>query len=316
MAQASGNNAQLLIVQEVDFGVTPATPSMQVLTGAKYGESLKTEYKSVESQAITPKRGVLNTRNTLKNGSGSVPFELPINGSGITFKGLLGSVTTTGPDVNGKYTHVIKRAAILKSFSLQKWFNDISKSVVYSGCKFDKLSLSAQPDGLAEGSFDLIFKDETTGTALLDATPIEYAHNPFANFECSVEEGGVAKEFYNISFEITNGLDGNKFTVGNRTVKEIPLGKSGATGSVVMAVEDLSYIGMIANETETSLKMTYTNGNDSFEVYFPRIKFTGTADPVISSEGGLDVTLNFTALVDDTEDTDVIVTIINDEVTI
>ena len=314
MTQATGINSRLTYVEEQNWGVTPATPEMKVLN-SNYGESLVAEAGEIVSNAMNPNRGVVGTRNGQIKVSGSVPFELPLNGIGSIMKGALGSVVTTGPDVNGMYTHVLKRSKTLPSFTFEKGFTDVGQYFIYRGCRIGALDLKCKPDGAAEGSFELMGKNISTSQTTLDATPTLVTHKAFMNFEGGLLEGGASAKLLDLSFKITNGLYDAR-VVGSRESANIGAGKSEVTGSITVMFEDLTYFTKWLNETETSLQLTYQNGNYSTQFYFPRVKYNGQGSPAIQSQEGIVLTLNFRALIDNALGTDVVVTITNDETTV
>jgi hypothetical protein len=312
MAQAIGSAAQIAIIEETVWGTTPATPQMKVLSAALYGENLVGEAGELVSNSINPNRGVADTRNGQIKVAGSIPFELPVEGLGTVLKGVMGDVDTTG---TGPYTHVFKRGTTLPSFTIEKGFTDIGQYFIYKGCKFGSLSLNVAPDGLAQGSIDVMGKNVTVAQTPLDATPTTFTHKAYANFEGALLEGGSAAKLLNLNFNITNGLYDARI-VGSRESANIGAGKSEITGEISVMFEDLTYFNKWLNETETSIKLTYTNGTSSCEFNFPRVKYTGAGSPAIESQEGVILNLKFRALVDVAEASDVVITLINDEATV
>ncbi len=312
MSQAVGGAAQIAYIEESVWGTTPATPQMKVLSAGTYGESLVAESGELVSNTISPISGTTDTRNGQLKISGSIPFELPVNGLGSIIKGVMGSVVTTG---TGPYTHVFKRVATKPSFTIEKGFTDIGQYFIYKGCKFGSMSLSVAPDGLATGTIEVMGKNITTSSTPLDATPTTFTHKAYANLDASLLEGGVAAQLLNFSFNIANGLTDSRI-VGSNESANIGSGKSEVTGEISVMFEDLTYFTKWLNETETSIKLTYTLGTESCEFNFPRVKFNGAGSPAIDSQEGIVLNLKFRALIDPTEGTDVVITLINSEATV
>jgi hypothetical protein len=119
----------------------------------------------------------------------------------------------------------------------------------------------------------------------------------------------------NLNFNITNGLYDARI-VGSRESANIGAGKSEITGEISVMFEDLTYFNKWLNETETSIKLTYTNGTSTCEFNFPRVKYSGPGSREIESQEGVVLNLKFRALVDSTEGSDVVITLINDEATV
>ncbi len=316
MPQAVGSAASIRYVEEVTWGVTPTTPAMKVLSASLYGESLKSSADELVSNAINPNRGILDTRGGQVKVSGSVPFELSTNGMGTILKGVLGSNVSSAQNVTTlKYTHTMKRGTTVPSFTIEKAFTDISQYFVYRGCRIGGMSLNVNPEGIASGTFEVMGKNIATSSTPLNSTLISSVHKMYANFEGGLLEGGVAAKLLNFSFNISNGLYDSRI-VGSRESAQIGVGKSEITGQITVMFEDLTYFSKWLNETESSLKLKYINGLNSCEFNFPRVKYNGEGSPAIETQEGIVLNLNFRALVDNALATDVVITLINDEVTV
>lgn len=325
MAQATGSAGRIAIVEESVFGVTPSNPSLQKLN-ITYGESLVAEADELIDETITSFRGTTNSRNGLIKVQGSIPFNVGVDGLAILMKMLSGNVTTTQNATHPTlYDHVFKRGATLPSFTLEKGFTDINQYFVYTGLKVDKFKLSMEPGTLAKASIDVKGKAYSTSQTALQATPTEYKEFAFANFEGAMLEGSNQPNLLNLSFEVSNGLYVNNI-VGSKFAHSIGAGQGEITGEVTVQFEDLTYFSKWANETEESLTAIYTtsvggNAGKQFKVFFPRIKFNGTASPAISDKEGIKLTLKFRALIDDnpaspTYGTDFVITVTDSQATV
>jgi hypothetical protein len=76
--------------------------------------------------------------------------------------------------------------------------------------------------------------------------------------------------------------------------------------------EDMVMYNKWLSDAQTDIRLTFTIGDDSTEFYFPKVKFNGEADPVLDSKDGITQTFSWRGLLDLTEQSDVVITTIND----
>ena len=276
-----------------------------------YGESLGAKIQELKSNAINSNRAVEYARGGNIDVGGPVPFELPILGIGSVLKHALGGKVTTGA---GPYVHTLKRGALPAGLSIEKGFTDIAQYIVYRGCKVDKLSINIPVNGLVTGTLDLKGKDHAeSGTSL--GTPTAVAHAPYAEQDAVLLEGGGAVTLLGLSFDVTNELDVVE-QIGSRFPAAITEGKGECTGTVTVMFENLTMYNKWKNETATSLTATLTQGAASIAFSFPNVRYFEDSHPKIASGQGVVQTFKFRALYDGTALSDIVVTIINTEVTI
>lgn len=312
MAQAKGALGYLAYIPEVTWNTTPSTPSMIQIKAATYGESLGMEIDEHLSSSINANRSVETVRGGNKHFRGTVPLEFAALGLGPLLKAAIGPVTTSGA---GPYTHVIKRGALAPGMTIEKGFTDIAQYFVFTGCKPNKLAGSVQPSGIFTGSMDVIGGGMSASGTPLDATLTTSTHTPFMEHEAVVEEGGSGVTVLGFDFEINNNLD-EVLAVGQRGPAAITEGKGDCMGNVTLMFENLTAFNKFLNETASELKVTFTNGANSLEFYFPEVRYMGDAVPKIASPQGVIVPLKFRAIYDTSVASDVRVTLINTEATI
>lgn len=309
MPEASGANAYIAYGEETTYNQTPGSPSLTLLKGATYGEGLGGSVAEVRSNAISNIRDIQDVKGGNVDTGGSIPFELAMN-DGRLLKHVLGdTVVTTG---TGPYTHTIKRGALPVSLFIEKGFQDIGQFVVYNGVRIESMQLNVQPEGLIAGSIEVRGATITRDTVSLDATPTDLGHNAIIHHEADlVEEGGVAMELLGLEFTITNNLDTEKYRVGSRFRRSMPEGVGECTGTVTFAFEDETQFEKWINETASSLKFRFTQGANSITFYFPNVKYTGDGVPKIETDKGIVTALPFRAIHDGTENSDVVITLVN-----
>lgn len=315
MAQASGSNTQIIYGEESTYG-TAATVGIY-WKGATYGESFGGSTEELQSNAINASRSVQDTKAGNITVGGSIPFELSCVGMGTILKHLMGTNATTGP-VGSDYTHTMKRGALPTGLTIEKGYTDISQYEEFVGCKIDSMALSLNPEGLVTGTFEFSGKSQSASGASFDASPTDLGHTVIAHHEATtVEEGGGAAVLLGFELNITNNLDKGKYQVGSQYIASLPEGKGECTGTVTFMFEDLTYYNKWLNNTATSLDITLTDTDgNTIQFYMPNVKYTGDGSPKIESPQGIVIALNWRAIYDVTEATDVKIVLVNTEATI
>lgn len=309
MTQASGSSSQILIQPESVWGEIPTTRKSQIFSNSLYGESLASQSSELVSQAINPNRGVSDTRNGQLTVSGSIPVELSVENSDLLFYLSLGAYTQT--KVGDKFVKVYKRNKTLPSFTIEKGFTDIDQYFQFLGCRSSTLQFAVEPDGLVTGSMEIMGKEEQHTTASIDQNATYIDHEAYAGIDNVILEGGKQAFYTAFNISITNGLYDSR-AIGTRKSVNIGAGKGEVTGDLTIMFEDVTMYEKWLNEEQTNIKLTFQIGDNSVVIEFPRIKFNGSASPVIASAEGITQQLNFRGLVDKTEKSDVIITVTND----
>ena len=215
------------------------------------------------------------------------------------------------------YTHVFKRAVLPRGFSVQHHFEDITQFFKYSGVKVSSMTLSIPQTGIATGNLDLRGKTATRAGTATGGALTKPSILPYVSHEGAMEEGGSGFALA-LSADITidNEMDDTLYVIGSKERHSLPEGRGTCTGTVSVIFEDETLADKFRNETETSLKFTFTNSTSSTEIFLPKVKYTGGAgDPAMESAFG-PVRLNnlpFQATVDTTTtNTDIQVTVISE----
>lgn len=312
MSQAKGHRARFSYVNEVEWGTTPATPSMKQIAAATYGETLGGTIGELESQAIRATRGRGDIRGGDINVAGSVPFELAPLGLASLLKNALGANATTG---TGPYTHVMKRGASVGSMSIEKAFLDLGKYFVFPGCKVDKFSLNINGENsLVTGSMDLIGKGFSSSDTSLGA-PTAVVHSPFAEFEATITEDGTPVTVLNFGLNFSNDLE-RVAAIGTRNAVALNEDHGSADVSLTLLFDTMDLVDKWLNETQTAVQVAFAQGAASGTFLLPAVKYFGDAIPKIKTSKGIVVELTGKAKYDSVEQTDLKATFVNTEVTI
>lgn len=324
--QASGSNADLIYAEEDSWGTFQTSAAKWKGLRSTPGESLQSEINRFQSNELSRHRSVLNTAGGNIRAGGGVPFELAPEGFLLLFKHLLwGTVETTGSV--GSWCHILKAGSTDPGgLSIEKRFNDITKYLRYWGAKIDSLNLTFPQEGYITGNFNFLAKGEisdenaaadypggTYGSSGVSISPAASfsTDEPFVGYSSVIQEGNPLVNITKItqaSLTISNNLNPDGFVMSSRYRECITPGKRNVTGNVTMFFVNMDQYNKFLNETRTALRFFFQRGTKSFDIFMPRVEFTGES-PKINDEGGLTLTIPFRALHDYNEGTDVKVTI-------
>lgn len=313
--QAQGSSTRLTIQLEKNFGVKPTTPNMTQISSAVYGESIGSEATQLLSNAINEFGGDVDARNGHRNTSGSLPFELDMENMDLIFYGVLGSFTQETVQVNGvsKIKKTFKRTkGALPSFTVEKGFLDVEKYFRYSGVKVGNVQLTVGADALVTGTADFVGSTEDYGDTSFDDTPVVYEHKMVNDLDgvYSLADGDF--EFTNLTLTIANNLTANH-VAGKQFAKTVTRGKTGVSGDLTQFFENTEMYERWIDEERFGQTTLFQRGNDSVTLYVPKMVLSGgNPAPKISGQEGINNSFSYIGLIDLTEKSDIVVTIIND----
>lgn len=234
-----------------------------------------------------------------------------VTDTALTFGDATGLVDITVAETGTFNTSAsqIKKGSAVTSFAVEKAFTDIGEYQLYTGGVVNTVSLDIKPSAMVTGSFGMLFKDHANASsAFHSGTPGSAATNrPFDAFTGYITEGGTAlAKASGLSFSLDNGFARN-FVLMQNTAPQVTSGKSNITGSVTLFFEDSVIYDKFDSETESSLEFQLMdNLGNSYIITLPRIKYT-SADTPVSGDEAIVITMNFQALDDATEGTNIII---------
>jgi len=198
---------------------------------------------------------------------------------------MIGAPVTAGA---GPYTHTVSPSDLSgRSLTVQVGRPDIGGTVrafTFAGMKVASWELSCSVDELALCTLSMVGMTETTATAL--ATPSYTASNAlFAFTHGAITVAGSSFPVKEVSLSGDNGLDGERFYVGQPTTSE-PLEASWRdySGSLTADFVDLVAYQRFVSGTEAALVVTFTRGADAIQVT-TNVRFDGSSPEV----GGADI---------------------------
>jgi hypothetical protein len=300
MTNATGAQHEADYIKEVTFGTTPATPAMTLIRHT--GTTLGLGKEALQSDEIRSDRQIADFRHGNKSVTGDISAELTYGAFDDLIEAALGGTWAT--DTPSAGIDQLKVGETLSSFTIRRFFSDITQYQVFTGVRFATMSVSVQPNQISTVTFGCNGQDMTT-TNISGATQnAANTNTPFSGQEVgSIKEGGATVAgITGIEFTLDNGLD-SAFELGSDVTGEHVIGRSNVTGTVTAYFQDQSLLNKFVNETESSVEFTQQDiDGNTLRFVFPKIKYTG-GQPDVSGEGPIILSLPFQAIYDSTDDT-------------
>lgn len=221
---------------------------------------------------------------------------------------------TMAAETGGGDEQITQSAAVMagtkrRSFSVQREFGDIGKFQVFTGVSVNTLALSIAPNSMVNATFGLWAKDMIAANAAItgSTTAAATTSSPVDSFTGAIKEGGAAIAIVTaLELNLENGLESRPY-VGSKTSAEPSIARSNVTGTVTAYFEDDALLQKFLNETESSISVELLDpSGNGYRVTLPRVKYmTGRAD--VGGEGDITIPLEFRALRDSTEETQIII---------
>lgn len=301
MTFANGAQHSLHYVAETVYGTTPSTPSFTPLPHT--GTSLAVSKDAVESEKLRGDRQVEDFRHGNKTVGGDISAELEYEAFDDILEAVLCGTWTTDELTAG---------TTRRSFTLQRKFADLSvpEYHTYTGCEFNTMSLSVSPNSMATVTFGVIGKDLSLATTAITGSTFgtDVGNSPFDSFTGSISEGGVSiATVTSIEMSLENGLE-PLFSVGSQTTNRPSIGRSRVSGTLTTYFQSKTLYEKFLNETSSSITLTLTDlDGNSYEFDMSNVKYN-SGQPDVSGEGAVTIALEFVALYDSADDSQIRIT--------
>jgi len=220
----------------------------------------------------------------------------------------LADITVAEGGVFNTDARVIKKGSTVTSFAIEKAFTDVNEYQLYTGGIVNTVNLEVSPNAMITGSFGMMFQDaENGGTVYHNDITGVVTNRPFDAFTGYIKENDTTNSIASsLSISLDNGFERN-FVLMQNTAPQMTSGKSNVTGSVTLYFSDSLIYDKFVNETESSIELRLADDeNNGYVITLPRIKYT-SADTPVSSDGAIINTMNFQALDDETEESNIII---------
>lgn len=246
MGFAMGINAVMHAVEEVTYGVTPATNFRRLpFVSSNMGE----ERPLIEDDQLGFGRQGLDPSYDVATNDGDIVVPVDLEAIGFWLKGFFGQPTVTG---TGPYTHVFQSgAAVLPSRSIEIGNPDVPSFSVHYGAVVNQMRIAMARSGMLNCTVSLIAQGETAPVASSVAgVPVEQRGPRFEQATGVIKRDGVTLgNIVSADISLSNSLE--KF--------EVMRGDAGRIGGVVPGVVQ-AQLRMTARFDSLDLLTAATNG--------------------------------------------------------
>lgn len=264
------------------------------------GSYLSDGYKV--GQVIRLSVGTLNAANISKNllivdiTSATVISVMPLNGVALVAEGPITTCTITA---TGKTTYVPTTGHTDLSYSIEHFYNDLTLSELYTGCKIDQLDLAMPPSGMTSIGIKWLGGGLTTASSGYYTSPTaETTTGILAAVNGIVAVNGTkVATLTGLNLSIKGNMSGEA-VIGSTAFADITEGRVLVDGSFTALFDSATLRDLFINETEFSLigalSASPSATADFLAFSMPRVK-VGGADKA-DAEKSLVQTFPFTAL--------------------
>jgi hypothetical protein len=265
------NRVSLYLLPEVTWGTTPSAGAWETLRFT--GESLQLNVDTSNSAEIRADRNLQDIIRTSENVSGDINFEL----SHGTFDSLL-----EGLMMSSWSTNVLTNGTTLKSYSIEKKFEELTKFHTFKGCRVSSMNLSVNAGEIVTGSFSLMGKSlevdtasASTGTPAAASTTTAY--NAINNVTVlNLDGSSFADKVTSLSITVENNLRQN-VAIGTATPSGIGLGQFLVTGTMTVYFSSSTVFDKFVAGTDSALAFTLSDlavSAKTLNFNMPSIEFT------------------------------------------
>ena len=294
MAVASGSRHGLRYTPEAETGVTPAPAGMIALRHTT--SSLILSKESIVSNERRPDRQISDMRMVGNKVGGDIGFELSYG----EFDAFLEALFMGTWDNN-----VLTAGVMMRSFSIERAFTDITQFQVFTGCHISKMTLTMNPNAIVTGTFTVVGKGSTMLDTPLDAAPAPSQTNPPLDaISGALKEGGnVAAYVTGVELTFDNGIE-PKYVLGSPDGEVFIAKKSNVTGKVSALFANMAMMEKFLNEEASSLEVSLGRGGKSYQLLLPCIKYSGS-DNQVNGDDAIILDMPFQAILDPVSGTNI-----------
>lgn len=270
---ATTDNLALRYFVESTYGEVPSpAPTLQTLLVRS--ESLTTNFDTLESEAVTGERQLVNLVRTGRLCEGTIETELNYSNLDDLFRGALAANWNTD---------TLENASTLISFGFEKHLTTLGIFYAFAGGRINSLAVTMEPRSMIRASVGVMAKGGVfSGASVGDGTPDAVtANEPMVTLSTlTLQEAGAAIACpTRFSFETTNELK-PKICMGEDDISGINLGNFRVTGTLEAYFESTTYVNKLINDTATDFVITATDADgNSYTFTFPKVKFSTLEGP-------------------------------------
>ncbi len=284
---AEGARFTSLYIEEVQSGVTPATPVFNVFRTT--GSGLDINVSVLESDEIRDDAEYSDVRLGTRHVEGTASAELSFG----TYDELIASALRSE-----WVADVVKGAIARRSFTFVDYNADILDKpyTIYRGCEINTVAIKVSAEAMTTIEFGIVGRtmesalNLPTGATVLPRTTT----SPMDGFSGSLLQDGVEiATVTEITITLENGI-APRFVVGSKFSIKPGATRRSVTAAITSYFEDNVLRDKFLNETEIALTVGLVdpvNEDNAYAILLPRGKITEAARPI---DGEGDIMLNMT----------------------
>lgn len=199
-----------------------------------------------------------------------------------------------------------------RGFTIERYFEDITKRIRYEGCEVDEVSLSitaGDSGDIITGSVTLMGVDQDPLNTMVAGATYTAATSqcPFTSFEAGITEAGAAIGIVtSLDMSISNSLS-TSFVLGSSVTGDKSIGKLRISGTMTVQFTDVTLMNKFINETSSSIYIELTAIDGSIlRINLMSVKYNG-GQPDVSGDGEISLSMPFVALLDTASNTEIVI---------
>jgi len=310
MPRATGSTAQLLALQEAEYGQAAAgdyaqLPFIRCDLGAEQPFE-EDDVLGLGRKPAAPSRGLISDE-------GEIAIPVDLRNIGLWLKGLLGAPATSGdPD----RTHIFAGGGdTLPSFTIEIGHTNVPRYFTHVGCMVGSLAFAWSPGGRAMATARVIAQGESNAAASTGGTPTTRAFQRFHQFQGSILHGDAALAHITAAeVTIDNRLDPVRAIRSDGKIDGIDPGVLAISGRITARFADMTLIDAATGDTPIDLTLGWSlDASKALTIALPAVHLPLPRMP-ISGPAGVEATFDFQAATPDGSDP-ITITLKNDVAT-
>lgn len=304
---ANSSETEVAFVEEVTWGVTPATPAFQRMRIT--GETLTHSKETIRSEEINPNADVVDEIDVGASGTGDLNFELNFGDedTGVIMAHALRSDWVGG--TGGDDLEDLVAGTAKKSMTIEKRFelgatDDFSR---FEGMRTNTLNFSVDANGLVTCTAGFIGKQEVTDTAIITGATYNAANTgrPMsAPLVANIAIAGVSGTIYYsaLSLSINNNCAAQNALSNNGAIG-VRYGQREITGTLSAYLDTNARQVYELFKAGTKGQLSFDLADDQGDTYtftMPQVAFTEGSKQATGNNEDVIIEASFTAFYDAT----------------
>lgn len=266
MSRAVGTNAQLAYIDEVTWGVTPASPTLQAV---RFVEITPTQQiDTVQSQEASSAREIQDYIQTAAKGGVTFSHEYSYGNLHGQMESLFGNTWST---------NVLTVSNTRKSHAVELQFTDIGQYCLLEGAIVNALSVEVKQGAIVGGSVGYTSKFPSWSTSSVSgsaptAAPTNAIEDPINSLQLLQDGGSGSVEALEFTMALSNGLI--EFPVlGDLEIADLQLGQFKAEGTLSTYFADRALVDKTISFVDTSIAVTLGGASSKKDAFlFSKVK--------------------------------------------